>query len=624
MTKFITKFLLIFSICLSAYGQDKDKNLIDVITQIKTINHQILIIKDQNKDKNGTNQELDAITLKKQSLLESISVFITNYSKANIKEFDSLKQTLDKRIKNYQEGSNKYIQTKIEILSLEIKSSFYNAMLNLSNAFKANADQSEINSILQNGIISVQTDSYHDLKALKDSLSETNKSDFSDLLLNLDIQKQTYEEILSYLISHSDLLASNFLFSSLNLKVVINYINELVPFDTNKFNFGKFILIIAIFVFFISLRKSLSKIIFVLFTIFLHKEKIENQTLREQFISIIRRPISVFLIAYSVDVCLSVFFYPSPVPIRIANLFVIIYIVLISWLFVGMLDGYGMVALSKLAQKSGRKEVVNLIIKILYFIIIIIAILMILSRLGFDISTLIASLGIGGLAVALATKDIIANFFASILLLFDNSFSQGDWIVCAGVEGTVVEVGLRKTTIRTFDNSLVFVPNSKIMSENVKNWNRRKIGRQIKMSIGLTYSSTPAQIKECINEIKSMLQNHPGIAKSGEDSALNSKDVRLKYKQNMVSVDDLAGYKSNLFVVLDEFGDNSINILIYCFSKTVIWGEFLETKQDVMLKIMDILSKHEVNFAFPSQSLYIEKLPKIEYDFINSKESKNA
>lgn len=624
MTKFITKFLLIFSICLSAYGQDKDKNLIDVITEIKAINHQILIIKDQNKDKNGTNQELDAVTLKKQRLLESISVFITNYSKADIKEFDSLKQTLDKRIKNYQEGSNKYIQTKIEILSLEIKSSFYNAMLSLSNAFKANADQSEINSILQNGIISVQTDSYHDLKALKDSLSETSKSEFSDLLLNLDIQKQTYEEILSYLSSHSDLLASNFLFSSLNLKVVINYINELVPFDTNKFNFGKFILIIAIFVFFISLRKSLSKIIFVLFTIFLHKEKIENQTLREQFISIIRRPISVFLIAYSVDVCLSVFFYPSPVPIRIANLFVIIYIVLISWLFVGMLDGYGMVALSKLAQKSGRKEVVNLIIKILYFIIIIIAILMILSRLGFDISTLIASLGIGGLAVALATKDIIANFFASILLLFDNSFSQGDWIVCAGVEGTVVEVGLRKTTIRTFDNSLVFVPNSKIMSENVKNWNRRKVGRQIKMSVGLTYSSTPTQIRECINEIKTMLQNHPGIAKSGEDSALNSKDVRLKYKQNMVSVDDLAGYKSNLFVVLDEFGDNSINILIYCFSKTVVWGEFLETKQDVMLKIMDILSKYEVDFAFPSQSLYIEKLPKIEYDFINSKESKNA
>ncbi|WP_162165998.1 mechanosensitive ion channel family protein, partial [Campylobacter fetus] len=92
-------------------------------------------------------------------------------------------------------------------------------------------------------------------------------------------------------------------------------------------------------------------------------------------------------------------------------------------------------------------------------------------------------------------------------------FSQGDWIVCAGVEGTVVEIGLRKTTVRTFDNALVFVPNSKIMSENVKNWNRRKVGRQIKMTIGLSYSCSKKSIEACINDIRTMLLNHPGIAK---------------------------------------------------------------------------------------------------------------
>ncbi len=239
----------------------------------------------------------------------------------------------------------------------------------------------------------------------------------------------------------------------------------------------------------------LQKIVFSIFTAFLSKEKkIAHKELQEQFILVIKKPISVFLIAYSVDICLSIFYYPSPVPINFANYFTIIYIVLISWLVLGILDGYGMVILSKIAQKSGRKEVVNLIIKILYFIVVIITILLILSRLGFDISTLIASLGIGGLAVALATKDIIANFFASIMLLFDNSFSQGDWIVCAGVEGTVVEIGLRKTTVRTFDNALVFVPNSKIMSENVKNWNRRKVGRQIKMTVGLSYSCSKKSI----------------------------------------------------------------------------------------------------------------------------------
>lgn len=627
MIKFITKFLLIFSISVFANEIKDEQSLPQVVTQIMNVNHQILLIKDQNKDKNQTaTSDLSPINAQKDKLLESIAVFITNYTAQDNNQFKKDKAAIDKKVKLYENNTNseRYITAKIDSLSLELDEFFYQTILNLSTAFSKNAKQDTINSILQEGIMSIQTGGYLDIKNFKDTLSDASKNTFEQELINLDIKKTSYDEILAYLKDHSDLLASNFLFSSLNLNDVISYINKQIPIDTKVFNPGKFTLIVLIFLFFFSIRVKLSKIVFVLLTAFLSKDKKAHRDIQEQFILVIKKPMGIFLSAYAIDVCLSIFYYPSPVPIRFANFFVIAYIILVSWLLIGILDGYGMMALSKIAQKSGKKEVINLIIKILYFIVIVITILLILSRLGFDISTIIASLGIGGLAVALATKDIIANFFASILLLFDNSFSQGDWIVCAGVEGTVVEIGLRKTTIRTFDNSLVFIPNSKIMSENVKNWNRRKVGRQIKMSIGLTYSTTPDQLKECITEIKTMLQNHPGIAKSGEDSALNSSDFRLKYKQNMVSVDDLAGYKSNLFVVLDEFGDNSINILIYCFSKTVVWGEFLETKQDVMLKIMDILSKYETEFAFPSQSIYIEKLPKIEYDIVNSKEAKDA
>ncbi|PPB55093.1 mechanosensitive ion channel family protein [Campylobacter hyointestinalis] len=627
MIKFITKFLLIFSISVFANEIKDEQSLPQVVTQIMNVNHQILLIKDQNKDKNQTaTSDLSPINAQKHKLLESIAVFITNYTAQDNNQFKKDKAAIDKKVKLYENNTNseRYITAKIDSLSLELDEFFYQTILNLSTAFSKNAKQDTINSILQEGIMSIQTGGYLDIKNFKDTLSDVSKNTFEQELINLDIKKTSYDEILAYLKDHSDLLASNFLFSSLNLNDVISYINKQIPIDTKVFNPGKFTLIVLIFLFFFSIRVKLSKIVFVLLTAFLSKDKKAHRDIQEQFILVIKKPMGIFLSAYAIDVCLSIFYYPSPVPIRFANFFVIAYIIIVSWLLIGILDGYGMMALSKIAQKSGKKEVINLIIKILYFIVIVITILLILSRLGFDISTIIASLGIGGLAVALATKDIIANFFASILLLFDNSFSQGDWIVCAGVEGTVVEIGLRKTTIRTFDNSLVFVPNSKIMSENVKNWNRRKVGRQIKMSIGLTYSTTPDQLKECITEIKTMLQNHPGIAKSGEDSALNSSDFRLKYKQNMVSVDDLAGYKSNLFVVLDEFGDNSINILIYCFSKTVVWGEFLETKQDVMLKIMDILSKYETEFAFPSQSIYIEKLPKIEYDIVNSKEAKDA
>lgn len=609
MIKFLVKCFLIFSPLLLVAQDLGSENLPFLINELTMINHQEHIIKDQNTSV----ADLQALKDKKAKLLVNAPLFVTEYqiSKKDIIEFNKQKSALISKISSYSKkpNSKQYIETKFDMINLKIDEAFYSTVLEISDIFKDNGKKDQIDSALQNGILAIQTTAYLDIKNLKDSLLESVKSDYDMEFINLEIKKETYEEILAYLQNHSDSLTGNFLFNSLNLKDFINFINKLTPIPENKFNFGKFVLIIIIFLFFLSIRRVISRIMFAILSIFLSKDKKTHGNLQEQFIAVIKKPISAFVITYSIDICLNIFYYPSPVPIKFANYFTIAYIILIAWIIIETLDGYGIVLLSKLAKKSGRKEVVNLIIKILYFIVVLISILIVLSRLGFDISTLIASLGIGGLAVALATKDIIANFFASILLLFDNSFSQGDWIVCGDIEGTVVETGLRKTAIRTFDNALVFVPNSKIMSENIKNWNRRKIGRQIKMLIGIEYSSSPEQVLKCVNDIKYMLQNHPGIARSGEDTALNSSDLRIRYRQNVVSVDDLAGYKSNLFVVLDSFGESSINILIYCFTKSVIWGEFLATKQDVMIKMMEILDKNGAGFAFPSQSLYIEKLP---------------
>lgn len=612
----ITKCIII-AILSACFCFADDKTLSEVVSEINTLNRQITIIKEQNEDKNGTSGDLKALESKKNALFEHIPFFITK-SVNEVKDLQKEKKALEKKVNSYQSNSFKFASAKISLAALNLDEVFYGTMEKLAEAFK-NADKPDkIKSILQEATTNLQVSDYQDIKNLRDALSDENRAELNLDFSNLEIQRQSYLNIFEYLAAHSDLLVGNFLFSSLNLKDLIDYINNLVPVNSNNFNSGKLILILMVFAFFLSLRRVLSKIVFKLFTAFLSKGKSNtHKAIQEQFISVIKRPISVFLIAYAIDVCLSIFFYPNLVPIKFVNYFSIIYVIIASWLILGILDGYGMVLLSKIAERSGRKEVVNLVIKILYFIVVVISILLILSKIGFDISTIIASLGIGGLAVALATKDIIANFFASILLLFDNSFSQGDWIVCAGVEGTVVEIGLRKTTIRTFDNALVFVPNSKIMSESVKNWNRRKIGRLIKMSIGLSYNCTKEQVEQCATEIKTMLIAHPGIAKSA-DSALNSGDYRLKYKQNMVSVDDLDGYKSNLFVSLDEFADSSINILVYCFSKTIVWGEFLALKQDIMLRIMEIVEKNGAGFAFPSQSLYVEKFPKIEFKQENS------
>ena len=601
MKKFTLKFLLIFNLFCNILLSNE---LISVSDKIISLNSQLTIIKEQNA---SINDEISILQKEKDNLIKSLPALITSSSDFNQTQINSYIKALNKELAKYKPSSNHYIKTQINLASINLDKIYYLTLSQISIAFK-DYDQTPDEALID-AITQIQISNYQEIKALSQDQTQIYKDDIEAL----ELKRQTYSEILNYLKDNSELFDSNFVLTSLNLQSVIDKINSSLNLNSNSINIGKIAIIILVCIFFILIPRLTSLLLYRIFITILSRYQNTQNQFKEQFVAAIRLPVFTFFIIYALNLSLIIAYYPSTINIEMKNYFDIAYSVVIAWFVIGALDGYGIMLLSKIAQKSGRKEVINLIIKVLYFIVILITILVILSKIGFDISTIIASLGIGGLAVALATKDIIANFFASILLLFDSSFSQGDWIVCAGIEGTVVEVGLRKTTIRTFDNALVFVPNSKIMSENIKNWNRRKVGRQIKMQVGLSYTTSKESIQNCINDIKQMLLNHPGIAKSGIDSALNSNDARIKYRQSMVSVDDLDGYKSNLFVVLDEFGDNSINILIYCFSKSVIWGEYLATKEDVMLKIMEIVERYDdASFAFPSRSLYIESIPKIQ------------
>lgn len=591
--------------------------LISVLKELAEINKQILLLSGHN-DSNATISELATLNENKRKLLEQIPMAITNQtiSRENVIEYTKKKERVERILaRNKNQYSYEYIKTKILANSMRINEIFFTTFIKTENLFINGAKKSELQNEFRKALLDLETeyatlyDYTDEILNKKNLLNSKQKDEINETLEKFKVYKITSDEVLNYLLQNSDLLASNILFTGLNLKQILNYINDKMPFNTNKINAGKWILIIIITLFFYSLRKFLAKIIYFIFKIF--NKSGDSEAIKIQIIDIIKKPLGVLLIAYAIDICSAIFYYPAPVPIKFGNFFSIIYIILYAWLIIKILDGYGIMLLGSIARKSGRKEVINLIIKILYIIVVIIALLFVLSRLGFNISALIASLGIGGLAIALATKDIIANFFASILLLFDNSFSQGDWVVIGDVEGTVVETGLRKTLIRTFDNALVSVPNSKIMENNIKNWNRRKVGRIIKITVGLSYSSTAEQIKNCVNDIEAMLLNHPDIAQP-KDNALNQNNLKMFYKQNMVSVDDLAGYKNTLYVSLNEFSDSSIDIYIECFTKTIKRDEYYRVKQDIMIKIMEIVEKYDTEFAFPSQSLYIEKFPKIE------------
>lgn len=225
-------------------------------------------------------------------------------------------------------------------------------------------------------------------------------------------------------------------------------------------------------------------------------------------------------------------------------------------------------------------EMGNFILTMIRGIIIAIGLGTILQTWDINVTGLIAGLGIGGLAFALAAKDTAANLFGSIALLFDKSIRIGEWIKVDGVEGTVEDIGMRTTKIRSFENSLIMLPNQVIANSPIENFSRRGT-RRIKMTIGLTYRTTSGQIEKIVKEIKTMLKSHEGISQ-----------------------------ESTLLVNFTTFNDSSLGIFIYTFTNTAVWAEYLRIQEDINLKIMKIVEANGSNFAFPSQSVYVEQVAK--------------
>ncbi|EAJ2863811.1 mechanosensitive ion channel family protein [Campylobacter coli] len=620
MKKIIILFLLGIS-CLwgdefrliDTNASAQDKSVYSLVQKYIDLNHQIKEFK-KNNDENSSSYDgiLSEFEKDKKSILSKMPDMIVK-QQINEKAVESFLKTRQNLLDLQKKSINKpyvYVDTTLNIMYLDVVKSFYSSLFELERLFKNAANSESIISTVDKAMENLQNSTNIDLSIYKAKInnpSELEKiSNKEEMIFNA---VDAYVEILKYLRANADLLESNYIFSLLELQVWIDRINEMANIDF--INTGKIVISILVLVFFMSLRRFFSNIVYFILVRLVYHNKSDADDIKVIFIDNIKKPVGFLLICYAISLCLTIATYPAPLSINLSNLFHIVYAVLIAWLILRILDGYGVVLVSKLAQKSGKKEVVNLIIKILYFVIIIIALLYILAQLGFNISAIIASLGIGGLAVALAAKDIIANFFASILLLFDNSFNQGDWVEVSGIEGTVVETGLRKTTIRTFDNCLVFLPNSTIMGANIKNWSKRRMGRHVRMYLGVGYDATPEKLEQCVKDLREFLYTSDLVAHD-EDSALKYGDHTTKYRQNLVSINDLEGYKNACYVALSEFADSSINIELYFYTKEIGGKDFREARQSLMLEFMRIIEKNGLTFAFPSRSIYIENLPPLD------------
>ncbi len=241
------------------------------------------------------------------------------------------------------------------------------------------------------------------------------------------------------------------------------------------------------------------------------------------------------------------------------------------------------------------KPLVDWTLKGLKILVIVLGSVAILELWGIRVGPVIAGLGLFGVAVALGAQDLFKNLISGIMILMEKRFTVGDVILVSGeVEGVVEQIGFRSTLVRRFDSTPVMVPNYKFAEQSVTNYTRRH-HRRIRWLIGLEYRTTIDQLKKIRDEINSLIEKDDNFAKN----------------QN-----------ASFYVRIDSFSDSSIDMLVQTFTVTNEWAEFLKIKETLAVKIIEIVENNEAGFAFPSQSLYVEKLSDEKTEIFNPQSTK--
>ena len=537
-----------------------------------------------------------------------------SYYLNHLKDFSSEIFSLKKIIAINRRAGNSYavVRDEVQIKSYKI---VQNMNLMVKEVLKA-LDAKDIEQF-EERLNKISAENQKKLKVIVESADYTKYLSLpADSPLIVKIQNNIKEynalvdinsDMISYLYKFETKMYRLNKFSKYHLVKAVVAVNSFEPvkiFDKVLEPLGLSVIKLFIILFLITFIYVLRK----LFYFLLHKYLIQSNYLNEYAEDILlrtKKSVEVIIIVININMVAYVYNDFSSIEL-LSNIFNIIYTVIVTYIAYIVVNTIAALNLKKFEQdkSSVKGELINIGIKIINFFIFTLGFLIVLYFAGVNLTAVLSGLGIGGFAVAFAAKDTISNFFGTLSILFSDVFSQGDWIEIDGREGTVVEIGLRVTTIRTFDNALIAIPNGTFASKDVKNWNKRKLGRRIKMKLGVKYDSKIEDINNAISEIRQMLQNHPDIATKATEYSFTAR--RRDRVAKLVSQEDLVGVKRTLLVYLDEFGDSSINILLYCFSKSVMWEDWLKTKEDVMQKIMEIFERNNLEFAFPSLSIYDE------------------
>lgn len=228
------------------------------------------------------------------------------------------------------------------------------------------------------------------------------------------------------------------------------------------------------------------------------------------------------------------------------------------------------------AELDKESMLIPFLSKILRFLVIAITLAIIVDNWGFNISTFVAGLGIGGLAFALAAQDTIGNFFGGIIIITERPFRKGDWIETPTVEGAVEDITFRSTKIRTFSDTLVIIPNSTLANEAITNWAEMD-KRRVYFSLGLRQSTSSAKLQQLRNRIDEELQ----------------------------TFDDIV--EGSVIVRFEEFSESGYNLMITYFTDTNQWAPFMEIREKAHFRIMQILETEGVHVSAPANLVMTEQ-----------------
>jgi len=267
--------------------------------------------------------------------------------------------------------------------------------------------------------------------------------------------------------------------------------------------------------------------------------------------------------------------------------FSLILIYSIFKIFLRMVDYIGLILLKR-AEESENKmddQLVPFAVEIIKFLVWVFAIFTILGNvLGVNMTALVTGLGIGGIAIAMASKESLENLLGSFTIFLDKPFTVGDMVTVGSITGKVEKVGLRSTRLRTFDRSLVTLPNKKMIDAELDNLGERPV-RRVKFSVGLTYETSVEQIKKIVDDIQTMIDGHP---RTTNEEGKKSKDQVARVR-------------------FEEFGSSSLDVLVLYYVNSPKWDDLIDVRQEINYKIMEIVKKHNSDFAFPSTTVYLQK-----------------